>query len=79
MYGTTAPAFTIGPAFSLVSADKLLAVVVWLIFAVWIIYTVIAAYHWLRYSHRSSLAIPALLTHAVVSLGFALFAVSGLA
>ncbi len=50
-----------------------------LLFILWALYTLITAYHWLRYGHRSAVAIPALITHVLVSGYLALFAVSGIA
>lgn len=44
----------------------------------WIVYTVIAVHHWLRYSHRSAVAIPAIGIHLFVSLVLMGYAVSGL-
>lgn len=60
-----------------VNADQVVSVVFALLFILWALYTLITAYHWLRYGHRSSVAIPALITHVVVSGYLALYAVSG--
>ena len=60
-----------------VSADQVVAVTFALLFILWALYTLITTYHWLRYGHRSSIAIPALITHVVVSGYLALYAVSG--
>jgi len=38
------------------------------IFVLWLLYTAVATYHWARYSHASSIAIPAVLIHIIVSL-----------
>ncbi len=73
------PLFDPGPVLASLDAGKVVAVIAWFMFVLWVVYTVVAAYHWLRYSHRSSIAIPALITHVVVSLALALFAVSGFA
>jgi hypothetical protein len=48
------------------------------LFVVWIVYTLVTGYHWLRYGHKSAVAIPALIVHVIVSGYLALFAVSGL-
>ena len=43
----------------------------WLLYLVivfWLIYTVVAIYHWLKYSHASWIAWPAIAVHLVVSL-----------
>ena len=66
------------PAFlQYVNVDQVVSVVFALLFILWALYTLITAYHWLRYGHRSSVAIPALITHVVVSGFLSLYAVSG--
>ncbi len=57
---------------------QVISVLFAILFIIWSVYTLITAYHWLRYGHRSSVAIPALITHVLVSGFLALFAVSGL-
>ena len=73
------PSLALGPVFESIDAGKVVAVVAWVMFVLWLIYTVVAAYHWLRYSHRSSIAIPALIIHVIVSAALALYAISGFA
>lgn len=72
-----------GPSFAvnLTAIDplKVVSVIAWIMFVLWLVYTVVASYHWLRYGHRSSIAIPAIITHLVVSGALALFAISGFA
>ena len=72
-----------GPSFSFTLAAidplKVVSVVAWIMFVLWLVYTIVASYHWLRYGHRSSVAIPAIITHLVVSGALALFAISGFA
>jgi hypothetical protein len=56
-------------------------VVTWLFYVVivyWLGYSLIAAYHWVIYSHRSIVAIPAVAVHIVVSLALIGYIVSGL-
>ncbi|MDP3402555.1 MAG: hypothetical protein Q8S35_01200 [bacterium] len=66
------------PAFlQTVNVDQVVSVVFALLFILWALYTLITTYHWLRYGHRSSIAIPALITHVVVSGFLSLYAVSG--
>lgn len=67
-----------GPLFRLVDLPSLISVVAALLFIVWVVYTAIASYHLLRYGHRSAVAIPAIITHVLVSFFLSLFAVSGL-
>jgi hypothetical protein len=47
------------------------------IFALWAIYTLIAIYHWLKYSHASSVAFPAIAIHLVISIALMSYALSG--
>lgn len=68
------------PAFlANLQTDQVISVAFALLFILWLVYTVVTAYHWLRYGHRSAVAIPALITHIAVSGYIALFAISGLA
>ncbi len=76
--GISSPMEVFGPLFGLVNLPGLISVVAALLFIVWVIYTAIASYHLLRYGHRSAVAIPAIITHVLVSFFLALFAVSGL-
>ncbi|KND47511.1 MAG: hypothetical protein AB199_03715 [Parcubacteria bacterium C7867-004] len=57
---------------------QVISVLFTVLFIIWAIYTIVTAYHWLRYGHRSAVAIPALITHVAVSGFLALFAVSGI-
>jgi hypothetical protein len=55
-------------------------VTVWLLYAVfafWAIYTIVAIYHWLKYSHASWIAFPAMAVHLVVSFALMSYALSG--
>lgn len=72
-----APAFPLAPTLPTFGAVQVVSVIAWFVFVVWMLYTLVAAYHWFRYGHQSAVAIPALLTHVIVSLSLALFAVSG--
>lgn len=47
------------------------------VFAFWIIYTLVAVYHWLKYSHDSWIAFPAMAVHFVVSIVLISYALSG--
>lgn len=56
------------------------AVIEWFlytVFAFWTIYTVIAVYHWLKYSHASWVAFPAIATHIFVSFALMVYILSG--
>lgn len=44
-----------------------------------LIYTVAAAYHWLRYGHRSWITIPAILIHLAISGSLLLYMATSLA
>lgn len=73
------PSFAFSPTLSAIDPLKVVSVVAWIMFVLWLIYTIVAAYHWLRYGYRSSIAIPAIITHLIVSGALALFAISGFA
>lgn len=65
------------PLFTAIEAENAVSVIFTLAFLLWALFTMISAYHWIRYGHRSSVAIPALITHIVVSCGIAIYAVIG--
>jgi hypothetical protein len=75
----TGPSLTVEPLFQAIDGGKIVAIIAWVMFVLWAVYTAIAAYHWLRYGHRSPIAIPAIIVHVIVSLLLASFAVSGFA
>jgi hypothetical protein len=60
------------------SIEGSISVIFLVLFVIWALYTLIAGYHWLRYGHRSIVAIPALIIHVVVSWLLAGYAVSGI-
>ena len=47
------------------------------IFAFWTLYTLVAVYHWLKYSHASWVAFPAIALHLFVSFALMAYALSG--
>jgi len=47
------------------------------VFAFWAIYTIVAIYHWLKYSHASWVAFPAMAVHLFVSFALMSYALSG--
>ncbi|MFA5998294.1 MAG: hypothetical protein WC814_02825 [Candidatus Paceibacterota bacterium] len=54
--------------------------VVWVLYAVfafWAVYTLVAIYHWLKYSHASLVALPAIALHLFVSLALMSYVLSG--
>ncbi len=56
------------------------SVVTWALYAVfvfWAIYTIVAIYHWLKYSHASLVAFPAIAAHLFVSFALMSYALSG--
>ncbi|HEY0947899.1 MAG TPA: hypothetical protein VGE53_00195 [Candidatus Paceibacterota bacterium] len=67
------PAFLAGA-----NVQSVISIILLALAAVWLVYTVVSAYHWLRYGHRSAVAIPALITHVAVSWLLASYAGSGL-
>ena len=50
-----------------VTSGFLVTWVLYAVFAFWAIYTIVAVYHWLKYSHASWVAFPAMAVHFVVS------------
>ncbi len=65
------------PFLSQIDPSKVVSLFFVVLFIIWVIYTIVTSYHWLRYGHRSSVAIPALITHVLVSGFLALYAISG--
>lgn len=59
------------------SAGILLEWFLYIVFAFWAIYTLVAVYHWLKYSHASWVAFPAIAVHALISLSLMSYALSG--
>ena len=58
------------------STDTIVVWILLIIFAFWAIYTIIAIYHWLKYSHSSWVAVPAIALHLFVSfvlIGYTLY------
>ena len=49
-----------------------------IVFGIWLIFTLASAYHWLRYSHRSWVTVPALGAHVFVSGTIMLYMLAGL-
>ncbi len=60
-----------------IDPSAIVSVGFFILFVLWVVYTVVTAYHWLRYGHRSTIALPALGIHVFVSGYLAMFAVSG--
>ncbi|MCX6790292.1 MAG: hypothetical protein NTV60_02055 [Candidatus Kaiserbacteria bacterium] len=59
------------------SAGLVVEWVLYVIFAFWAIYTFIAVYHWMKYSHASWVAFPAIATHLLISFALMSYALSG--
>lgn len=47
------------------------------VFAFWVVYTLVAVYHWIKYSHASFLALPAIALHLIISFSLMSYALSG--
>ena len=60
-----------------ISSQEFLSVILAIIFIFWLVYTLIAAYHLLRYGHRSLVVLPLLAVHVFVSGWLGIIAVSG--
>lgn len=59
------------------SAGLLVTWALYAVFAFWAIYTFVAVYHWLRYSHASWVAFPAMAAHFLISFALMSYALSG--
>lgn len=62
-----------------ISAGTVVTWMLYIVFAFWAIYTIIAIYHWLKYSHASWVAFPAIALHLFVSVALMSYALSGYA
>ena len=66
------------PALALdISAGVVATWAFYAVFAFWAVYTLVAVYHWLKYSHASWLAFPAIAVHFFISLSLMSYALSG--
>jgi len=59
------------------STHDVVSIMFTVIFLLWAVYTVVAIYHWVRYGHKSWLAVPTITLHIVVSAALMIFATSG--
>ncbi len=59
------------------SAGIVITWILYAVFAFWALYTLVAIYHWLKYSHASLAAFPAIALHLFVSLALMSYALSG--
>lgn len=62
----------------MLSTGALLAWTLFAVFFFWCVYTLVAVYHWFKYSHASTVALPAIALHLFVSLVLAVYALSGI-
>lgn len=60
-----------------ISSESFITWTIYAVFAFWAIYTLVAIYHWLKYSHASLVAAPAIAAHLFVSFALMSFALSG--
>lgn len=60
-----------------ISAGAAMIWTLYAVFAFWAAYSIVATYHWLRYSHASWIAFPAVAAHAFVSFSLMSYALSG--
>lgn len=60
-----------------VSSAEIVVWVLYATFAFWAVYTLVAIYHWLKYSHASWLAFPAIAVHLFVSFVLISYGLSG--
>jgi len=69
--------FPFSAQLSAISSGEFISVVLAIVFIAWVVYTLVAAYHWLRYSRGSLVAVPALAVHVAMSGWLGIIAVSG--
>lgn len=62
---------------TIISSGTLVVWLLYAVFAFWALYTLVAIYHWLKYSHASWVAFPAIAVHLFVSLALMAYALSG--
>jgi hypothetical protein len=60
-----------------ISPGIALEVLLFAVFGFWALYTLIAIYHWLKYSHASLIAFPAIAAHLFVSFALMTYALTG--
>ncbi len=60
-----------------ISAGSVVFWVLLAVFAFWVIYTIVVTYHWLKYSHASGVAFPAIGVHLLVSAAIMAYALTG--
>lgn len=65
------------PKVSWLTAGNIVTWILYTVFAFWAIYTIVAIYHWLKYSHASWIAFPAIFLHFAVSLALMSYALTG--
>ncbi len=63
--------------FTTISTASIVSYSLYVVFAIWAIYSAVATYHWLKYSHASSIAFPAIGIHLLVSFALIALALSG--
>lgn len=61
----------------IVSPDIVVQWFLYLVFVFWFIYTLVAVYHWLKYSHASLVAFPAIALHLFISFALMTFTLTG--
>ena len=59
------------------SAGVVVTWTLYAVFAFWAIYTLVAIYHWLKYSHTSWVAFPAIALHIFISFSLMAFTLTG--
>lgn len=58
-------------------AGEVVTWTLYIVFAFWALYTLVAVYHWLKYSHASWVAFPAIALHLFISFALMAYALSG--
>lgn len=59
------------------SAGSLVMWALYALLAFWAVYTIITIYHWLKYSHASTMTFPAIALHLAISISLISYILSG--
>lgn len=60
-----------------ISSGVMVTWALYLVFFFWAVYTLVAIYHWLKYSHASWVAFPAIALHLFISFALMVYALTG--
>lgn len=67
------PPASLAEYFSYINSSGAASWIFYAVFFFWAVYTAIAVYHWIKYSHASLIAVPAIALHVFVSASLFLY------